>query len=88
MRRPARHRLTTSAELVVVTTGPIVDCGGVPVVADPPERIANAYGMRTPIDGDPPVGYAVVDNSGLIRYRTLAPKLSELYEVSVILGAL
>ncbi|HJT03612.1 MAG TPA: hypothetical protein VJ757_08290 [Pseudonocardiaceae bacterium] len=80
--------LTTSAEVVVVTTGPTAGCGGVPVVADPLARIAKAYGMRIPIDGGPPVGYAVVDRSGLIRYRTLAPELSELYEVSVILGAL
>ena len=51
-------------------------------------RIANAYGMRIPIDGGPPVGYAVVDKSGLIRYRTLAPDVSALYELSVILSAL
>ncbi|MGQ0717428.1 MAG: hypothetical protein ACT4NP_08945 [Pseudonocardiales bacterium] len=80
--------LTAEAELVVVTSGPVTGCGEVPVIADPAGRIAEGYGMRTPIDGGPPVGYAVVDATGSIRYRTLAPEISELQEVSVMLGAL
>lgn len=80
--------LTGEAELVVVASGPVTECGAVPVVADPAGRIAQGYGMRTPIDRGPPVGYAVVDATGSIRYRTLAPEISELQEVSVMLGAL
>lgn len=80
--------LTGETELVVVTSGPVTECGAVPVVADPAGRIAEGYGMRTPIDGGPSVGYAVVDATGSIRYRTLAPEISELQEVSVMLGAL
>ncbi len=80
--------LAGEAELVVVASGPVTECGAVPVVVDPAGRIAQGYGMRTPIDGGPPVGYAVVDATGSIRYRTLAPEISELQEVSVVLGAL
>lgn len=80
--------LAGEAQLVVVTSGPVTECGAVPIVADPAGRIAERYGMRVPIDRGPPVGYAVVDATGSIRYRTLAPEISELREVSVMLGAL
>lgn len=80
--------LAADAALVVVATTPGGDCGDVPVVSDPGGRLADAYGMAIPRDGRAPAGYALVDAAGQIRYRTLAPNLSELYEVSVMLGAL
>ncbi|WP_219418100.1 hypothetical protein [Pseudonocardia nigra] len=75
------------ADLVVVTSG-TGGCGEVPVVSDPAGRLADAYGMSVPVDGGPPIGYAVIDANGSIRYRTLAPEVSELYEVAVMVGAL
>lgn len=80
--------LTAKAALAVVTAGAGSDCAGVPVVPDPGGRLAAGYGLQVPNDGGYPVGYALVDADGQIRYRTLAPDLSELYEVSVMLGAL
>lgn len=81
--------LNAIADLVIVVSSqPLTGCGATPVVVDPVGLITDAYDMPTPIDGGPPIGYAVVDAQGLIRYRTLAPEISELYEVSVMLGAL
>lgn len=55
----------------------------------PHDNLAEAYGMRSPSDGGPPVGYAVVDGQGRIRYRTLDPTVAtELPEVATILAAL
>lgn len=59
------------------------------VVADPVGDVAEAYGMRRPRDGGPPVGYAVVDAAGDIRYRTLDPAVADrLDEVSTMVAAL
>jgi hypothetical protein len=49
------------------TEGPIFWIG------DPNRRIAAGYRMPTPRDGGPPVGYAIVDSMGRVRYRTLDP---------------
>jgi hypothetical protein len=44
--------------------------------------------MPTPVDGGPPVGYAVVDPSRQVRYATLDPQyLINAFEVDVITGA-
>lgn len=58
------------------------------VVADPDGRLAAAYRMRQPRDGGPPVGYAVVDVGGTVRYRTEDPGVANgLDEVLTIVDA-
>ncbi len=59
------------------------------VVVDPDGAVGDAYGMRSPRGGGPPVGYAVVDAAGAIRYRTLDPEVADqLDEVATIVAAL
>lgn len=59
----------------------------VPVVVAP--DLADGFGIRRPRGGGAPVGYAVVDEHGQIRYRTLDPAVTSLLgEVETILGAL
>ena len=79
-----------TATAVVVDGAGTLSCPGVDaVVNDPDGRLPAAYGMRRPRDGGPPVGYAVVDRTGAIRYRTLDPAVAdELSEVQTILDAL
>ncbi len=76
-------------QLVVVVAGTGAPCAaGVAVVSDPRGRLADAYGLRPPADGGTPVGYAVVDAAGRIRYRTLDPEVEDLLdEVDTILRA-
>ncbi len=84
----ASHDL--EADVVVVAAGADAPCAGdISVVDDPASVIAEQYGMRAPRGGGAPVGYAVVDGDGLIRYRTLDPTVhEELAEVDTVLGAL
>jgi hypothetical protein len=85
----AGTRLAANADLVIVTPPGGAGCGALPVVEDSDGGLAEAYGMRSPSDGGPPVGYAVVDGQGRIRYRTLDPTVAaELPEVATILAAL
>ncbi|MGH3984100.1 MAG: hypothetical protein ACRDST_15820 [Pseudonocardiaceae bacterium] len=75
--------------IVVAGSGAAPECGPLPVVADPSGRLATVYRLRTPADGGPPVGYAVVDEAGRIRYSTLDPAVAEeLAEVRTIVEAL
>jgi len=58
-------------------------------VSDPDGTVAEAYSMPTPRDGGPPVGYAIIDRTGTIRYRTLDPAVADqLAEVSTMVAAL
>lgn len=58
------------------------------VAADPDGRVGSGISMRRPRDGGPPVGYAVVDVDGTIRYRTENPGvINGLDEVLTIVGA-
>ena len=51
-------------------------------------RLAAAVRMPVPVDGGPPVGYAVVDPARQVRYATLDPAyLGNAFEVDVITGA-
>ena len=65
-----------------------------PVVAttigyDTDGRFARAFGMPTPKDGGPPVGYALVDAAGRVRYHTLDPAVvSRLREVRTMMAAM
>lgn len=43
------------------------------VIRDSRRRVARAVGMRRPKDGGPPVGYALIDGKGRVRYATLDP---------------
>ncbi len=76
-------------DLVVVVAGPVAPCAAdAGVVPDPQGRLADAYGLRPPADAAAPVGYAVVDEAGRIRYRTLDPEVEDLLgEVDTILRA-
>lgn len=59
------------------------------VFIDANGAVARAYGMRRPRAGGAPVGYAVVDATGAIRYRTLDPEVARhLGEVATIVEAL
>jgi hypothetical protein len=52
------------------------------------DRLVSALHMPVPVDGGPPVGYAVVDSERQVRYVTLDPQyLVNAYEVDVITGA-
>lgn len=81
--------LVKVAQVVVVSERTIVPCkASVFTVVDPRGTLARAYGLRRPAAGDFPVGYAVVDDEGQIRYRTLDPSMaSELSEVRTIVKA-
>lgn len=85
----ASSPLGEAAQLVVVVAGPKEPCPGAAVVADPGGELVRVYGLRRPAGGGPPVGYAVVDGRGRIRYRTLDPSMAyELAEVDTIVEAL
>ena len=79
-----------AATAVVVADRAPVGCGAAgALVGDPDGAVADAYGMRRPRGGGAPVGYAVVDAAGAIRYRTLDPQVADqLDEVVTIVGAL
>lgn len=84
--------LDDRAQLTVVVSGdvPPEDLTEVPFVADPDGRLAAAFEMPVPRDGGPPVGYAVVDSRGRVRYRTLDPFVDEqarLEELETIVKA-
>lgn len=72
-------------------TGTVDQAGADLVVLTPGERaarLADAVGMPVPVDGGPPVGYAVVDRSRTVRYATLDPAyVINAFEVDVIVGA-
>lgn len=60
----------------------------IPVILDNNARLARAYKLNQPNDGGYPVGYAVVDSKGLVRYPTLDPNyLGLLDEVLTIVKA-
>ncbi len=80
--------LEQRAQLVVVVSEP-GGCDGVATVNDGPAGLAAAYGLPLPRSGGEPVGYAVVDRDGRVRYRTLDPAVADnLAEVATILRAL
>lgn len=83
-----REAMLERAQLaMVVPGGGTVTCPEIRVVEDPKSRITKAYGLRRPRDGGLPTGYAIVDSSGRIRYRTLDPSVAaELAEVATMLA--
>ncbi|MDP9020400.1 MAG: hypothetical protein M3N25_06315 [Actinomycetota bacterium] len=81
--------LRAQADVAVVLMGDGGQCvQGLPVVPDPDAELAARFGLPAPRDGGPPVGYAVVDGAGDIRYRTLDPQVASLLgEVSTMVEA-
>ena len=81
---------TRTAAAVVVPQSTSDRCQPVAAVVDDPDgAVDEAYGLRRPRGGGPPVGYAAVDAAGTIRYRTLDPELADhLDEVATIVTAL
>ena len=85
----AASSLRYEAAIAVVVAGSGGCALAVSVVGDPAGAVAEAYGMRRPRGGGPPVGYSVVDAAGAIRYRTLDPDVADqLGEVGTIVAAL
>ncbi|MHB1785973.1 MAG: thioredoxin domain-containing protein, partial [Acidimicrobiales bacterium] len=81
-------RLRRHARLAIVEARGPAPRARMPVVADPGAQLARAYGMRTPNDGGYPIGYAVVDSAGRVRYATIDPEVAtRLGEVATILAA-
>ncbi len=71
--REVSRSVASSAAVVAVLSGSAACAEVAGVLVDPEGRTAAAYGMRVPADGGPPVGYAVVDDRAMVRYRTLDP---------------
>ena len=86
-RELAKSRLEEKADLILVVRVGREACPYVQV-SDADGQVARAYDMPRPSKGGFPVGYAVVDNKGMIRYRTLDPRAGHhLPEVRTIVEA-
>lgn len=84
----ADDSLLRRADVLVVSSEPTDACPATGTVVDTAGALARGYGIPRPRDGGLPVGYAVVDEGGRIRYRTLDPTVVDhLGEVETILRA-
>lgn len=84
----ANATLPRDADLAAVVTGPGVNRRADEVLwlADSAGDLARGFHMPKPRDGGPPVGYAIVDSDGMVRYRTLDPTMAKrLKEVETML---
>lgn len=80
-------QLPDSADVRVVLAEPAPRLA-VPTVVDRGGVLASTVDMPTPVDGGPPVGYAVVDSGRVVRYATLDPAyLRNAFEVATMAGA-
>jgi len=74
------------ASLAVIVSSQ-VDCPSQATLVVDNGGLAIRFGMPTPVDGGPPVGYALIDSAGRIRYRTLDPRgAAGLDEVDTMLA--
>ncbi len=82
--------LAGQAELILAVSGSgPYQCDGLETIDDVPVHLASAYGLDRPRSGGEPLGYAVIDGAGRIRYRTLDPAVADnLAEVATIVRAL
>lgn len=84
--------LANAADLIVVTSDgsrPILQGGIQRFMTDADGSLATAFGLRSPIDGGPPVGYVLVDSHGNIRFRTLDSGFRErAWEIKLLLGGI
>ena len=82
--------ITKNAALIVVTSDgsrPTIETGIDRILSDADGAIAEAFSLRRPIDGGYPVGYALVDASGFIRFRTLDPGYAgRAWEIRLLLS--
>lgn len=82
--------LTGDADLVVVTldgSRPMIEWGIDDFLTDRDGSLANAFRFRSPIDGEYPVGYTLIDGEGFIRYRTLDPGFDRrAWEIKLLLS--
>ncbi len=77
--------LEGKASLAVIVSSP-ADCPGQATIIDG-GGLARRFGMPVPVDGGPPVGYALIDSAGRVRYRTLDPRgAGGLDEVATMLA--
>ncbi len=82
--------LRATASIVVVSSGAAPVDLPVPAVVDERGALARGFAMRVPRDGGPPVGYAVIDAHGAIRYRSLDPSITTSHgfdEIQTIVDA-
>lgn len=59
--------------LVVPGPPPVAGTARAEIVADARGRVADAVGLDRPKDGGAPIGYAVIDSGGRVRYATIDP---------------
>ncbi len=77
-----------AAVLVLPRGEPPGTRSSVPVLADPGGRVAQAVRIHRPLDRGRPVGYAVIDRHGRVRYATLEPHyLDHRFELDLITKA-
>ncbi len=62
--------------MIVRSTRPDSPFVPAPIAFDASGQIAHTYRMPVPRDGGPPVGYAILDAAGRLRYATLDPGLA------------
>jgi hypothetical protein len=83
-----RGRLPPGFAAVLVVAEPGRAEGPLRSVEDPRGRIAATVGVDRPRDGGPPIGYAVVDGSALVRYATIDPSWPDQgFEIELITKA-
>ncbi len=72
--------ISDRATIILVTKSDIQQenlSGVKKILNDRDQAIARKFNFDTPTDGGYPVGYAVVDSKGFLRYRTLDPSYSQ-----------
>lgn len=80
-------RSLRSPAVVVAAGGAPRACAGLALA--PSGDIASAVGLAQPSDGGAPVGYALLDGAGRVRYSTLDPAAADhLPEVETMLRAI
>ena len=81
--------LASMAALVVVTpdgSRPLIETGIKDIATDADGSLATAVGLHRPIDGGYPVGYALIDSDGYLRFRTLDPGFEQrAWEIKLLL---
>lgn len=83
------HPLQVAADVLIVVPAAAGEAGPIPVVSDAGRDVALQLGIRQPRDGGFPVGYALVDSGGRVRYSTLDPEVTDhLDEIHTMLGAM
>lgn len=87
--RELRGRTEELAAEVIVVTERGDPCGAATTIKLSPTESAEAYGLANPRDGGAPLGYAIIDRTGQIRYRTLDPVVATMFqEVETMLRAI